>query len=285
MSRLRSVLPGPSLLVVPALLCLIASSCAASPAPALSSLPSGGGFDYQLGGAADPEAVGEDLAVVVRDAGDPPLEGAYSICYVNGFQTQPGEEDLWADAPDAILRDADGEPVIDPDWPDEQILDPATEESRAQILDRIGPVISTCAEDGYDAVEIDNLDTFTRIDGIDEEDALALAGAYVERAHAEGLAIAQKNTPEVSERAREELGFDLAVVEECGAYRECADYTDVYGDAVLQVEYPDSLEEEGISFEEVCADPDRAPLTILRDRDLVPPSEDAHLRRACEDAV
>ena len=32
------------------------------------------------------------MTVVVRDSTDMPEPGLYSICYVNGFQTQPGAE-------------------------------------------------------------------------------------------------------------------------------------------------------------------------------------------------
>ena len=37
-----------------------------------------------------------------RDRSDDPAEGLYSICYVNGFQTQPGELDTWPD--DLVLQ-------------------------------------------------------------------------------------------------------------------------------------------------------------------------------------
>ncbi|WP_255371942.1 endo alpha-1,4 polygalactosaminidase [Cellulosimicrobium sp. CUA-896] len=211
-------------------------------------------------------------------------EGAYSVCYVNGFQTQPGEGSRWLeDHPDLVLRDAAGEPVVDPDWPDELVLDPSTAQQRAGILEVLGPVVTGCADAGFDAVEIDNLDTWTRFDDaatgrIDEEGALRLAAAYVELAHDAGLAVAQKNAAEVAGLAHDELGFDLAVTEECAAYDECAAYTDVYADHVLQVEYTDALP---APFAAVCARDDRAPLTVLRDRDLVGPDDGTYVREQC----
>src|SRR3546814_7797243 len=54
--------------------------------------PVTGQFDYQLGGAEDDG----DLAVVVRDASAQPVPGAYNVCYVNGFQTQPDQAATWA---------------------------------------------------------------------------------------------------------------------------------------------------------------------------------------------
>ena len=244
--------------------------------------PTEGVFDYQLGGAYDSVEVDGDAAsidVVVRDATAEPLEDAYSICYVNGFQTQPGDDDLWGD--ELLLRDSEGDAVIDPDWPDESVLDPSTEQQRAGILAVIGPVIAGCADDGYDAVEIDNLDTWTRFPQIDEAGAHALARAYVDRAHRAGLAIAQKNAAEIADVAHTDLGFDFAVAEECAVWDECGAYRDVYGEHVLQIEYPDALFEAGLTFDNACDAGDRAPLTIQRDRDLVAAGGDDYLYEAC----
>ncbi|GGR43891.1 hypothetical protein GCM10010197_06660 [Nocardioides luteus] len=242
--------------------------------------PVEGVFDYQLGGTADQLADGTPIDVVARDATASPLNGAYNICYVNGFQTQPGAD--WSDRAAALLHDESGAVVRDPDWPDEIVLDPSTASARETILDVIEPVIEGCAEDGFDAVEIDNLDTWTRFPTISQDGAFALARAYVTVAHESGLAIAQKNAAEAAPTAHDDLGFDFAVVEECGAFAECAAYTDVYGPHVLQIEYPDSLAEAGLSFGQVCSDPARAPLTILRDRDLVEQGDATYVFDDCE---
>jgi len=262
------------------------ASSAAAPGPSREDAlpPTSGTFDYQLGGAYDEVGTGSGptaIDVVVRDATADPLPGAYSVCYVNGFQTQPDQADLWAGREDLLLHDADGGLVVDPDWPDEHVLDPSTAEQRAGILEVLGPVVTGCADAGFDAVELDNLDTWTRFDAIDEAGAHALARAYVDLAHDAGLAVAQKNAAEITRVAREELGFDLAVTEECAAWDECAAYTDVYGDRVLQVEYPDALDDAGLTFDDVCSRDDRAPLTILRDRDLVAAGEDGYVYDAC----
>ncbi|GAB6940130.1 endo alpha-1,4 polygalactosaminidase [Isoptericola variabilis] len=262
------------------------ASSVAAPGPSREDAlpPTSGTFDYQLGGAYDEVGTGSGptaIDVVVRDATADPLPGAYSVCYVNGFQTQPDQADLWAGREDLLLHDADGGLVVDPDWPDEHVLDPSTAEQRAGILEVLGPVVTGCADAGFDAVELDNLDTWTRFDAIDEAGAHALARAYVDLAHDAGLAVAQKNAAEITRVAREELGFDLAVTEECAAWDECAAYTDVYGDHVLQVEYPDALDDAGLTFDDVCSRDDRAPLTILRDRDLVAAGEDGYVYDAC----
>ncbi|MFD6176379.1 MULTISPECIES: endo alpha-1,4 polygalactosaminidase [unclassified Isoptericola] len=251
--------------------------------PEVELPPTTGALDYQLGGASDAGEAGgtATIDVVVRDATDDPLPGAYNVCYVNGFQTQPGEEGRWVGREDLLLHDADGEPVVDPDWPDERVLDPSTAEQREGILAVLGPVVEGCAAAGFDAVELDNLDTWTRFDAVDEAGAHALARAYVDLAHRSGLAVAQKNAAEITRLAHDDLGFDLAVTEECAVWSECAAYTDVYGDHVLQVEYPDALEAAGLTFDEVCTLEDRAPLTVLRDRDLVAAGAEGFVYDAC----
>ncbi|MCY9785089.1 endo alpha-1,4 polygalactosaminidase [Nocardiopsis sp. EMB25] len=236
-----------------------------------------GPFDYQLGGGYEPAP---DVVAVVRDSSDEPAPDLYSVCYVNAFQTQPQDLERWvSEHPDALLRDADGAFVADPDWPDEVLLDVSTEERRGEVADVVGQTVADCAERGFDAVEFDNLDSFTRSGGaFDADDALALAAELVEAAHALGMDAAQKNAAELTYRAHEQAGFDLAVAEECVAYQECSAYTDVYGDAVLAIEYPDTLD---IPFEEACADPESPASTILRDRDLVVSDEPGHLFEAC----
>ncbi|TDQ46862.1 endo alpha-1,4 polygalactosaminidase [Actinorugispora endophytica] len=248
-------------------------SGAGSEDPALP--PVGARFDYQLGGDYDPP---EGVTVVVRDSTGEPVEGLYSICYVNGFQTQPGEGDLWLEE-DLVLRDDDGDVVSDPEWPDEMYLDTSTEEKRERVGEIIGEVITGCADAGFDAVELDNLDSFDRTDGLlSEDDNMATAALYAGTAHAEGLAIAQKNASEVVDRGRDEVGFDFAVSEECAQYDECGEYTDAYDGRVLNIEYTDNLKDP---FPDVCEDPDTPASTILRDRDLVDSGHPDHVYEYC----
>ncbi|MFV0532376.1 MAG: endo alpha-1,4 polygalactosaminidase [Cumulibacter sp.] len=248
--------------------------------------PTHGIFDYQLGGAYDlvQTSSGERAPdVVTRDASAAAPVDGYGICYVNGFQTQPDESAAWASTRESLLlQDADGALVSDPDWPGEYILDPSTRHQRDGILAVVGPLIDRCATSGFSAVEIDNLDTWTRFEQIDPDGAWALAAAYVDRAHAAGLAIAQKNSPEVATLAHVELGFDFATTEECAVFAECGLYAAAYGPHVLQIEYSDTLEEAGIDFSDVCALTDRSPLTILRDGDLVPRGADGYVYDRCD---
>ncbi len=268
---------------------LTLSACTASPpvappepaAPAplgeRFTLPAEGLIDYQLGGASAPAP---GVTLVVRDASESPASSIPTICYLNGFQTQPGELDDWlATAPEAVLLDAVGAPVIDPNWPDEALLDPRTPEARTAIVDRLGPLIDACADKGFVAIEFDNFDSYTRSDGaLTADDALELATLLVDRAHNAGLAAGQKNALELGPRGRDEAGFDFAVLEECDRWAECALATEVYGDQVLNIEYTDDLRG---TWAEVCARGEVPALTVLRDRMLTPPTSPDHVLAHC----
>lgn len=254
------------------------TACAGEPgradaAPAAVALPPpGAAFDYQLGGAYAPP---EGVKVVVRDSTAAPAPGTYSVCYVNGFQTQPGA--VWPR--DLVLHDGSGVAVVDPGWPAEKILDISTAAKRAAIADRHTEVVKKCRAAGYQAVEFDNLDSYRRSQGrLDLEDAVAMAELLVQRAHAQGLAAAQKNTAELGPRGREEIGYDFAVTEECDRWEECEDFAEVYGAHVLNIEYTDDLRG---SPDDVCARDSVPPSTIVRDRDLVPEGEPEHTYRSC----
>lgn len=216
------------------------------------------------------------MGIVGRDRSEIPADGVYSICYVNGFQTQPGELDEW---PADLLLQNDGEPVFDPDWPDEALLDTSTEDRRESIAEIVAPWIDGCADAGFQAVEFDNLDSYTRSDGaLTLDDNLALASRLVDVAHDAGLAAGQKNAAEDAARLRERAGFDFAVVEECATYEECDAYTDVYGDQVIDIEYTDELPRP---FTEMCDDDSSPASMVLRDRDLLPAGDDGHVFETC----
>lgn len=240
--------------------------------------PAGAAFDYQLGGDYPPP---DGVEVVARDRTAAPAGAGYDICYVNGFQTQPDASAEWRAEHPELLVHLDGEPLADPDWPDEYLFDASTDAKRAEILGIVGPWIEDCAREGYDAVEIDNLDSFTRSGGaFDVEAATALAREYARVAHDVGLAIGQKNAAEHAVRMRS-AGFDFAVTESCLVYDECSAYTDVY-DVVLDIEYTDELGED--AFADACDrldEGDRPSSMILRDPLLLPAGEPEHVYASC----
>ena len=250
------------LAAVPAL-----AGCGSTP----PQFPAGAVADYQLGGSYDPDP---DVAVVARDSTEQPAAGVYSICYVNGFQTQPGV--AW---PAELLVTVDGEPFVDPNWPDENIIDISSISNREDAAAIQFTSIEQCAERGFDAVEFDNLDSFSRSDGqLSLDDAVAFAALLVTHAHHLGLAAGQKNTGELGTRGRDEIGFDFAIVEECDQFEECEAFTEVYGDRVIDIEYTDELRRP---FAQFCSD-DAAPAsTILRDRELSPRGAPEYVYEHC----
>jgi hypothetical protein len=215
----------------------IGAAVAAAPQPP----PVDAQFDYQLGGDYAPPA---GVTVVSRDwfAGEPLDEpGGYSICYVNAFQTQPDEPDVvrpdersqWPS--ELVLSDLGD----DPNWEGEYLVDVSTARTRAAAAEHVAPMIDACAVKGFQAVELDNLDSWTRLEvPFGQAEAVAYAELLADHAHAAGLAVGQKNTPGLgAEISREVIGFDFAVAEECGVYDECAAYIDVFGSDVIDVEY------------------------------------------------
>ncbi|MER7078991.1 Glycoside-hydrolase family GH114 [Saccharopolyspora kobensis] len=257
---------------------LVISGCSAGPGPVGepevggSAFPAGAAVDYQLGGAYPPP---DGVGLVVRDSTAQPAAGIFNVCYVNGFQTQPAEREVWLrDRRDLVLFEGGG-PVVDEDWPDELLLDTSTPDKRRRLAEIRGRTIESCAAAGFDAVEIDNLDSYTRSDGaLTAEDNLAFAADLARIAHHAGLLIGQKNAADLTGR----VGFDFAVAEECLQHDECADYAAAYGDRVIDVEYTDNLAEPP---EQTCARQDRPRATVIRDRDLVPPGDEEHFYHQC----
>lgn len=238
----------------------------------------GAGFDYQLGGAYPPP---RGASVIARDRLAEPAGAGYDICYVNGFQTQPDRSEEFARQHPELVVQVDGVPLVDSGWPDEFILDTSTARKRTALAEIVGAWITRCRDDGYAAVEIDNLDSFTRSNGaLKAEDNLALAAEYALTAHAAGLAIAQKNTAEWTDEVAA-LGYDFAVTESCAAFGECEVYSTAY-DVVLDIEYVDELGAE--AFAQACRDSGPGVVMILRDHDLRMAGEDGYVFRACRTA-
>jgi hypothetical protein len=225
---------------------------------AVAPLPSGTDVDYQLGGAVDAPA---HVGIVVRDREAAPQAGRYNVCYVNGFQAQRSELTFWRRHPALLLHDPDGQLVIDQDW-GEPLLDFSTSAKRGRLTAIINRWVSDCAADGYQAVEFDNLDSFTRSHGLlTRKQAVQYAALLVAYAHIVGLAAGQKNLAGFDGRT---IGYDFAISEECGRYHECQRYVRHYGDAVLMIEY------RGRDFAATCAAYGATHAVELRDVDLTP---------------
>ena len=81
--------------------------------------------------------------------------------------------------------------------------------------------------------------------------------------HRLGLAVAQKNAAELAGRRRK-IGFDLAIVEECGRWHECSTFTQAYGGRAYVVEYREQ------DWRAACRVVGRQAAVILRDRAVSP---------------
>jgi hypothetical protein len=252
-----------------------APTSAAQPNHALRLPDPHAGFDYQLGGGYTPPP---GVTIVGRDRTDTPAGAGYDICYVNGFQTQPDDSKEFArQHPDLVVH-VDGKPLNDPGWPDEYLYDTSTDAKRAGLAAVVEPWIDGCKSSGFDAVEIDNLDSYTRSgDALTVDDNIAMATIFATQAHDAGLAIAQKNTVEESKRLRA-AGYDFAVTESCFEYDECAGYTEHYP-VVLDIEYTDELGESALPA--ACKSAGRAPVMIMRDHYLVKPGQPEYFYQSC----
>ena len=189
-----------------------------APSSRVAPPPANGPFSYQLGGAYPPEP---GVKVVSRDRFAAPAVGLYNICYVNLLQTQPdepgqsstdppyGTTQWWKNNhPDLLLEDSAGEVIVDAEW-NEALFDVRTAAARDQLLAVQSGWFSQCRDDGFQAIEPDNLDAHLRSAGLltfaQTKAYLKLVVSYV---HALGLAIAQKNTadsPDGYGRHRQEL--------------------------------------------------------------------------------
>lgn len=262
-------------------LAIVAAVAAGSLAPP----PPDGQFDYQIGGDNEPAAA---VTVVSRDwlMGEPLGGDGYSICYVNAYQTQDDEDGAdrsdersnWP--PELVLFELSD----DPNWGGEYLVDISTDDNRNAALEHVKPMIDTCAEKGFQAVEFDNLDSWTRFDDTDlagqvpfgQDEAVAYAVLLVVYTHEVGLAAGQKNTPQLgAELSRDVIGFDFAIAEECGFYEECEAYTEVFGDNVIVIEYTD----EGFAMAcEVVGDDVSV---VRRDLDVTTPNSATYVYDAC----
>lgn len=243
--------------LVPLLSLALTAPAAAAAAAAVKPLPVGTDLDYQLGG---PRSAPENVGIVVRDRTTSPFAGRYNVCYVNGFQTQQSETGFWKGRMGLVLK-RHGRPVVDQAW-GEWLLNVRTPRKRARLAHIMGTWAKGCAMQGYDAVEFDNLDSYTRSHGLlKRRQAIAYARLLVRAAHAAGLAAGQKNLAAFNGRT---VGYDFAVAEECGRYEECGDFVAKYGRRVLSIEYRRQ------DFQWTCAHYGGRLAVVLRDLDLTP---------------
>ncbi|MFC3456511.1 endo alpha-1,4 polygalactosaminidase [Amycolatopsis speibonae] len=241
---------------------------APTPAHAFAPPPVKAGFDYQIG---SPYAPPSGVRVVSRDHTAPPAAGLYNICYINAFQAQPRAEGEWGDL---ALRGANGAIVMDVEW-GEALLDLRTTDKRQQVAAKVNGWADDCAAKGYQAIELDNFDSFTRSNGLlSDGDAQAYIRLLSAHAHEKGLAIGQKNASELAGQ-RQANGLDFAVVEECGEQDNCDEYIPAYGDNVIAIEYTDA------GLANACDKWGGSLSIVRRDHDVLPAGASGYVRKTC----
>ena len=234
--------------------------------------PANAGFDYQIG---DPYPPAASVRVLTRDHDATPVAGRYNICYVNGFQAQPEAAAWWRKTHPDLLLTRNGRTIVDSDW-NEPLLDISTPTKRQAVADIVDGWTDQCATKGFQGLEVDNLDSWTRSQGaLSQADAVAYATLLVGHAHAKGLAVGQKNTVEIASVGRTRIGFDFAVAEECAEYQECQGYVDAYGNRVLIIEYTRD------HFRQACTRYGATLSIVLRDRDVTAPGSRTYVYDSC----
>lgn len=207
----------------------------------------GASWDIQLDDPYDltrrPDVFGLDLdfapegaARMLREAGVTPL------CYVSVGTVESYRPDA-DDFPPEVVG-----PVY-PEWPDERFLDVRQLEILLPLMLRR---FERCHEQGFLAVEPDNMDLHDFDVGfpITREDQLAYLRALAGMAHGLGMAIAQKNAPDLIPDLVDD--FDFLMLEHCYDSGRCAVAAPYVaaGKAALNVEY----DERPVNFRAACAE-------------------------------
>ncbi|MEX0754457.1 MAG: endo alpha-1,4 polygalactosaminidase [Actinomycetota bacterium] len=155
--------------------------------------------------------------------------GAAAICYISAGAYENFRPDKGR-FPKRVLGDPlDG-------WPGERWLDIR----RIKVLKPImQDRLDRCATKGFDAVEFDNVDSYTNPTGfpLTGADQLRYNVMLANEAHRRKLAAVLKN--DIKQIPKMLDYFDMALNEQCYQYRECGNY-DLFVDAdkaVLGVEY------------------------------------------------
>jgi endo-alpha-1,4-polygalactosaminidase (GH114 family) len=228
----------------------------APPAPSYQPAPAPGSpFQIQLDGGVPTD---EGAQIIEVDGQAPEVNSgwaadpsAYTVCYMSAGTLEEYRLDARGFSDEVMGNSL-------PDWPDERYVD-------LRRLDLLGPIwearLDACAEAGFDAVDPDNIDSFANDSGfpLTEGDAIAAALWLADAAHTRGLAIAQKNAPELTPRLVDV--FDFAATEGCltqGWCSEMAPYVDA-GKPVLAIEYV----EDGATLDALCSAAESAHLSLL----------------------
>lgn len=155
-------------------------------------------------------------------------QGRAVVCYLSAGSWEDWRPDA-GDFPAAVLGNSNG-------WPGERWLD-------IRRIDLLGPIMEArfdlCEANGYDGIEVDNIDGYTNRTGfpLTASDQLAYNRFLANAAHDRGLSIGLKNDVDQVDQLVDL--YDFAINEQCAQYNECDTLTPFIdaGKAVFHVEY------------------------------------------------
>lgn len=207
----------------------------------------------------------DNSAEVVRDLH---AQGRKVVCYMSVGSWEEWRPDSDQFPPEVIGNDYE-------DWPGEQWLD-------IRQIDLLAPILRArldlCKSKGFDAVEPDNMDSYTNDTGfpLTDEDQIKFNRWLATEAHARGLSIGLKNDPDQVADLVED--FDWALTEDCFDQGWCTEMLPFIeaGKPVFAAEYTDT----GITLDDLCTKASELRFNvILKQRDL-----DAW-RQACPEVI
>ena len=178
-----------------------------------------------------------DESISLSSSGSPVVAelhalGDHVICYVDVGTAENWRPD-YSEFPAALLGNNNG-------WPGERWLDTNPNGPDYATLEKIMTArFEMCKNNGFDAVEPDNLDGSENTSGFNI--TIAEGDEYAEwlanEIHSLGMSVAQKNFEDQS--AVLEPYFDFVIEEQCFQYGDCTDLAPYYesSKAVLEVEY------------------------------------------------
>lgn len=183
--------------------------------------------------------------------------GLKTICYVSVGTLEKTASDL-EDFPKAVIGKVYG------DWPDERFLDIRRRDVLVPLMRKR---FQRCKALGFDAIEPDNMDVHANDSGFDisADDTVAYVRGLAEEAHRMGLAIGQKNVPELTGAFIDVL--DFAITESCFQDGWCDDVLPYAraGKAIFSAEYID----RPLDMAAACAYAARHGLSLIaKDRHL-----------------
>jgi hypothetical protein len=164
--------------------------------------------------------------------------GKKVICYIDVGTWENWRPDA-GQFPSALLGKSNG-------WPGERWLNISPSSgSYSQLQSIMVTRFQICQQNGFDAVEPDNMDGYTNRTGFNltAGDQLAYDEWVASEVHSLGMAVFQKNLPEQATALQPY--FDGAIDEQCNQYSECSSFRPylaaVPAKPVLNAEYKNSL--------------------------------------------